>query len=53
MIFWAFVWDVVATIENAIHGFRKSGLFPLDPKGIDLSKLEPSKHANIALIEDS
>ncbi|KAH3876360.1 hypothetical protein DPMN_000200 [Dreissena polymorpha] len=39
-------WDVVATIVNAIHGFRKSGLFPLDPKGIDLSKLEPSKHAN-------
>ncbi|KAH3823002.1 hypothetical protein DPMN_124797 [Dreissena polymorpha] len=39
-------WDVVATIENAIHGLRKPGLFPLDPKGIDLSKLEPSKHAN-------
>lgn len=39
-------WNVVATIEKAINGFRKSGFFPLDPKGIDISQLEPSKHAN-------
>jgi hypothetical protein len=39
-------WQTVSTLENASHGFRRSGLFPLDVAGIDKSKLEPSKIAN-------
>ncbi|XP_053392934.1 uncharacterized protein LOC128555225 [Mercenaria mercenaria] len=39
-------WETVSTLENAAHGFRRSGLYPLDPNGIDKTKLEPSKIAN-------
>jgi hypothetical protein len=39
-------WDSVTTFDNAAHGFRRSGLFPLNPNGKDISKLEPSKVAN-------
>jgi hypothetical protein len=38
-------WSKVATFENASHGFRKSGLFPLSITGIDTSKLGPSQVA--------
>ena len=36
-------WVRVAKVENAIHGFQKCGLFPLNPANIDLTKLNPSK----------
>ena len=36
-------WRKTATFENAAHGFRKAGLFPLSPEGVDLTKLAPSK----------
>ena len=36
-------WLKVAKIENAIHGFHRCGLFPMCPKNIDVSKLNPSK----------
>ena len=36
-------WYRVATLENAAHGFRRSGLYPLSPDGIDKSKLGPSQ----------
>lgn len=36
-------WVKVTTFENACHGFRQSGLFPLTPDGIDKTKLGPSK----------
>ncbi|KAH3728536.1 hypothetical protein DPMN_054493 [Dreissena polymorpha] len=39
-------WDTVTSFELAVRGFRRSGLFPLDPSGIDKTKLEPSKLAN-------
>ena len=28
-------WQKVATFENAVNGFKRSGLFPLTPDGID------------------
>lgn len=37
------VWDRVTTLENSTQGFKKSGLYPLTPEGIDLTKLGPSK----------
>ncbi|XP_053392074.1 uncharacterized protein LOC128554789 [Mercenaria mercenaria] len=36
-------WLKVAKLENAVHGFQKCGLFPLNPRNIDLTKLNPSK----------
>ena len=36
-------WYGVTKIENAIHGFRRCGLFPMNSKNIDSSKLNPSK----------
>lgn len=36
-------WYRVATLENSAHGFRRSGLYPLSPDGIDKSKLGPSQ----------
>ena len=36
-------WERVAKLENAAHGFLKCGIFPLDPRNIDTSKLNPSK----------
>lgn len=38
--------DKVGTIENAAHGFRKTGLFILTVNGIDMSKLTSSTAAN-------
>ena len=35
-------WAKVAKMENALHGFQKCGLFPLNPANIDLAKLNPS-----------
>lgn len=37
--------DSVTTFKWAAHGFRRSGLFPLNPNGIDISKLKLSKVA--------
>ena len=37
------VWYSVTTLENAVHGFRRCGLFPFTPKGVDTTKLGPSK----------
>ena len=39
-------WDSVTCLEIAARGFRRSGLFPLDPSAIDKTKLDPSKIAN-------
>ncbi|XP_060583014.1 uncharacterized protein LOC132739337 [Ruditapes philippinarum] len=36
-------WDKVTTLANSISAFKRSGLYPLSIKGIDLSKLGPSK----------
>jgi hypothetical protein len=36
-------WEDVSKIENAIHGFKRCGLFPLNPENIDQSKLHPSE----------
>ena len=36
-------WNRVATLENASHGFRRAGLYPLSSEGIDMSKLGPSR----------
>ena len=35
-------WNSVATLSNSISAFRRSGLFPLSPSGIDQTKLGPS-----------
>ncbi|XP_069109467.1 uncharacterized protein [Argopecten irradians] len=36
-------WETCATLSNAAHAFKRSGLFPLTPEGIDQSKLGPCK----------
>ena len=36
-------WGKVATFENASHGFRKSGIYPLSITCIDSTKLGPSQ----------
>lgn len=38
------VWESVTTLQNSISAFRRSGLFPLTPKGIDETKLGPIKN---------
>ncbi len=35
-------YERVAKPETAVGGFRRCGLFPLDPKNLDFSKLQPS-----------
>lgn len=35
--------ESVTTVQNTINAFRRSGLFPLSPTGIDQTKLGPSK----------
>jgi hypothetical protein len=46
-------WLKVAKIENAIHGFQKCGLFPLNPNNIDLTKLNPSKAISHIITSES
>ncbi|XP_069103883.1 uncharacterized protein [Argopecten irradians] len=36
-------WETCATLSNAAHAFKRSGLFPLTAEGIDQSKLGPCK----------
>ena len=43
-------WDSVTRLEIAARGFRRSGLFPLDPSAIDKTKLDPSKIANLVAV---
>ena len=35
-------WENVTTVESAIKGFKKSGLYPVNRENIDNTKLEPS-----------
>lgn len=37
------MWYNVAKLENAVHGFQRSGLYPLCAEKIDMTKLAPSK----------
>lgn len=39
-------WTSVANLTNSVSAFKRSGLFPLTPDGIDQSKLGPSKMTN-------
>ena len=42
-------WSDVTKIENAIHGFQRCGLYPLDAEKVDQSRLNPSKlHAQLS-----
>lgn len=40
-------WGAVTVLETAVHAFRSAGLFPLDPNGIDKSKLGPAGAATL------